>query len=352
MARIKPQNWKNTLSNSQQLGGIETSVLDNGAGRGVRIAWINTGTGLRYKLVLDRGMDILDAFFNEHSLAWISHAGLTAPQPFSNQGIDWLRTFGGGLLTTCGLSNAGPPNSDEHGSRGLHGNYSNLATEIISIKQPDIFSGDLSYELLGRITESSTFGPSLELIRRISGTLGSSEIHVHDHVTNRGNAPAPHMLLYHINCGWPLINEGTRIIWKGEIKPKLGEAEVKENSRRDGFRHCPAPMDSHSGFGEEVAFIDPSADAGDLVDCGYVNDDLELGLKISFSKAQLPWLIQWQHFGKNEYVTALEPATHPPIGQAAARSQKTLIWLEPGASRTYDLKLEVLTGEDAKKFGV
>ena len=116
------QNWKHTLSNSQQLGGIETSVLDNGAGRGVRIAWINTGTGLRYKVVLDRGMDILDAFFNEHSLAWISHAGLTAPQPFSNQGIDWLRTFGGGLLTTCGLSNAGPPNSDEHGSRGLHGN--------------------------------------------------------------------------------------------------------------------------------------------------------------------------------------------------------------------------------------
>jgi len=31
MARIKPQNWKHTLSNSQQLGGIETSVLDNGA---------------------------------------------------------------------------------------------------------------------------------------------------------------------------------------------------------------------------------------------------------------------------------------------------------------------------------
>ena len=125
------QNWKHTLSNYQQLGGIETSVLDNGAGRGVRIAWINTGTGLRYKVVLDRGMDILDAFHNEHSLAWISHAGLTAPQPFSNQGIDWLRTFGGGLVTTCGLSNAGPPNSDANGSRGLHGNYSNLSSSQI-----------------------------------------------------------------------------------------------------------------------------------------------------------------------------------------------------------------------------
>jgi hypothetical protein len=111
-------------------------------------------------------------------------------------------------------------------------------------------------------------------------------------------------------------------------------------------------MDSHAGFGEEVAFIDPQTDEMQQVTCGYVNDQLGLGLKISFSKTQLPWLIHWQHWGKNEYVTALEPATNPPIGQAAARSQKTLIWLESGASRTYDLKLEVLTGEDAKKFGV
>ena len=97
------QNWKHTLSNHQQLGGIETSVLDNGAGRGVLIAWINTGTGLRYKVVLDRGMDILDAFHNEHSLAWISHAGLTAPPTFFQSRhrlaahlwwrlIDYLRT--------------------------------------------------------------------------------------------------------------------------------------------------------------------------------------------------------------------------------------------------------------------
>ena len=68
MKHQAPQNWKHTLSNSQQLGGIETSVLDNGAGRGVRIAWINTGTGLRYKVVLDRGMDILDAF--SMNIAW------------------------------------------------------------------------------------------------------------------------------------------------------------------------------------------------------------------------------------------------------------------------------------------
>ena len=40
-------------------------------------------------------------------------------------------------------------------------------------------------------------------------------------------------------------------------------------------------------------------------------------------------------------VTGLEPGTHPPIGQAKAREQGTLIELEPGESRTYELSLEV-----------
>ena len=342
--------WRHKLSNPQQLGGIETSVVDNGPGRGVRIAWVNTGTGLRYKLVLDRGMDILDAFFNEYSLAWISHAGLTAPQPFSNQGIDWLRTFGGGLLTTCGLSNAGPPNTDGSGGRGLHGNYSNIPTELVSVRQPDVFSQDLSFELVGKIRETTTFGPSLEMLRTVSGTVGSAEIRIKDQVTNRGNSPAPHMILYHINCGWPLIDDGTRIVWQGEKKSKATDASNTEFNQTYGFTRCAPALEEHAGFGEDVAFIDPKADAHDQVVCGYANDELGLALKLSFSKIQMPWLINWQHWGKNEYVTALEPATHPPIGQAAARENGTLILLQPGETRTYDLKLEVLTGEKATGF--
>jgi galactose mutarotase-like enzyme len=350
---MNPKNlgsWKHKLSNTQQIGGIETSILDNGPGKGTRIAWINTGTGLRYKVVLDRGMDIVDALFNENSLAWISHAGITAPQPFSNQGIDWLRTFAGGLLTTCGLSSMGPPNEDETGSRGLHGRYSNSPAELISIRQPDIISEDLSFEIVGKIRETTTFGPSLELTRSISGSLGSPEIHIKDVVVNRGNTQTPHMLLYHINCGWPLIDEGTRIIWKGERQAKASDANTSDFNLKHEFTRCAAPMDAHAGFGEDVAFILPKADAHDRVVCGYANDELELAFKISFSKKQFPWLINWQHWGKNEYVTALEPATNPPIGQVEAKENGTLIYLEPGEKREYELKLEVLTGEKVKEF--
>ena len=143
------QPWYNKISNAFQLGGIETSVLDNGAGRGTRIAWINTGGGFRFKVVIDRAMDIADAFYNQHSLAWLSHVGITSPQPFSNHGMDWIHTFGGGLLTTCGLSHVGGPEADEYGERGLHGGVSNLPAEIESIIQPDPASWQDGYEHYG-----------------------------------------------------------------------------------------------------------------------------------------------------------------------------------------------------------
>ena len=68
---MKDKNWKDKISNPHQLGGIELSVLDDGTARGCRIAWFNTGSGLRFKVVIDRAMDIADAFYNQNSLAWI-----------------------------------------------------------------------------------------------------------------------------------------------------------------------------------------------------------------------------------------------------------------------------------------
>jgi hypothetical protein len=117
-------DWQNKVSNHAQVGGIETSVLDNGLCKGTRIAWVNTGAGLRYKVVIDRGLDIADAFCNQHSLVWLSHTGVTAPRPDANLGLEWLYSFAGGLLTTCGLTHVGGPEKDEFGERGLHGRIS------------------------------------------------------------------------------------------------------------------------------------------------------------------------------------------------------------------------------------
>ncbi len=338
--------WAGKLSNPAQLGGIETSVLDSGPGRGTRIAWINTGSGLRYKVVLDRTMDIADAFFQQHSLAWLSHGGVTFPQPLANQGMNWLRTFGGGLLTTCGLSHIGGPEQDEYGERGLHGQISNTPAEVESIIQPDVLAGKMDMSISGRMKETKVFGPSLELHRTISSTLGSSVIRIKDKVINRGNTPAPHMLLYHCNFGWPLVDEGAKLVWQGDWQNSSGEPGRIFNQDND-FRQCPAPMDEHSGTGEDVAFIDiPANEAGTCV-AGVHNPKLTIAVALRFPKKQMPWLTNWQHWGKGEYVTGLEPGTNPPIGQAKARANNTLIFLEPGESREYSLEIEVLTDESS-----
>jgi hypothetical protein len=343
---LKKRHWHEKISHYSQLGGIETSVLDNGAGRGTRIAWVNTGTGLRYKVVIDRAMDIVDAFYQQYSLAWISHNGVTAPRHAINKGLEWLQTFGGGLVTTCGLSHVGGPESDEYGERGLHGPISNSPAEIISIKQPDIFTGDLEMSITGLIRQTSVLGDQLVLRRTISGTLGEAAIRIHDEVINEGNTTAPHMLLYHLNFGWPLVDEGSEICWRGSWEPRAGNPDIIFNENNN-YRICSAPLDSHSGGGEEAAIIDPEADEDGWCSCGVYNPALQFGVAVKFQKQQLPVLTNWQHWGKGEYVMGLEPGTHPPTGQAKARREGNLIFLQPGERRNYELQFNILNTSTA-----
>ncbi len=341
---ILDKNWQDKVSHISQVGGIETSVLDNGLAKGTRIAWFNTGRGLRFKVVLDRGMDIMDASYKEHGLTWISHNGTTAAQPFSNRGLEWLKTFGGGLLTTCGLSNVGGPNEDEFGERGLHGRISNLPAEVESIIQPDPFRGQMEMSITGIMRESSVFGPVLELRRTISATLGTSEIRISDDVLNKGNTKVPLMLLYHINLGYPLVNEGSKINWEGDWKARDEKSEELFNDSND-FKTCPNPLDSHLGFGEAAAFIDMKADNNGFCHCGIENIKENLKLDIKYKKDELPAFCQWQHWAKGEYVTGLEPGTNPPIGQKQAREENTLEFLEPKQSRKFNLTFNLSTLE-------
>ena len=199
--------------------------------------------------------------------------------------------------------------------------------------------------ITGVVKETRVFGPMLEWRRTISGTLGQSIIRIKDQILNRGNTPAPHMLLYHFNFGWPLVDEGTDIIWNGAWESKDGDPNNPIFNKDNNYKKCPAPMEEHAGGGEEVAFINPEPDPSDQCTCGLYNGRLKLALALRFQKKELPWLMNWQHWAKGEYVTALEPGTNPPIGQAKAREEGTLIQLEPGGSRNYHLELEILQEE-------
>ena len=58
----------------------------------------------------------------------------------------------------------------------------------------------------------AVFGENLVLTRRIEAQLGGRAIAILDRVENRGFRPTPHMLLYHFNFGWPLLDQGSRFL--------------------------------------------------------------------------------------------------------------------------------------------
>jgi galactose mutarotase-like enzyme len=235
----------------------------------------------------------------------------------------------------------GGPEKDEFGERGIHGNISNLPAEIVSIIQPDPAAGKMDMSITGIIKETKVFGPSLELRRTISGILGEPTIKIHDEVINRGNTPAPMMLMYHFNFGYPMVDEGTKILWEGKWKPRFGDENAKIFKEGNDFKTCPSPLDDHLGTGEEVVFIDPNSDGSGMCMAGLYNAKIGLKVEVIFKKDQLPHLVNWQHWGKGEYVTGIEPATNPPIGQAQARANNELIFLESYETRSFELEIKV-----------
>jgi hypothetical protein len=320
MAKQPEYPWQDKICNSSQIGGIETSILDNGPGRGTRIAWIDTGAGLRYKVVLDRGMDIVDAFFNSASLAFLTHAGVTAPKPDTTRGIEWLYSFGGGLVTTCALTHVGPPESDEFGERGLHGRISNIPATVESIVQPDLPAGKLDFAIAGLVKETRLFGPSLELRRTISGHIGLPWLRIEDEVTNVGTTPAPHMILYHCNFGYPLVDDGVDIVYRGTCKSRGMPMDDAIFNDRFNYRKCRNPRTT-SRRPEACGFIDATADRRGIVTAGLVNRRLGIAGPVLQQAAACVWptgsTLAWAIMS-----CALEPGTNFPVGQGVPGNKR------------------------------
>jgi len=321
--------------NPSQLGGIETSVLDNGPGRGVRIAWVNTGGGLRYKVVLDRGLDIADAEFQGQSLTWHGFSGIVAPSHSYNRKLEWLRTFFGGLLVSCGPLNTGAPFVENDQEYGIHGTHSHTRATVESIVNPDPVRGRYEMRITGLVRTARLFNPNVELRRSLVSTLGEPSIRIHDVFLNRGNEPVPHAWLLHINFGFPLLEPGaSTYCYRGTLTPIGPGADWF--TKRKNFKAAPKPQEAHRGAGEAFTYVDPVADRRGIVTAGVVNFKRGFGVKIEYPKADFPRMGNWQHWGPGgEYVGALEPMTASVEGWEADRKRGWFRTLAPSEQVEY-----------------
>jgi hypothetical protein len=72
------------------------------------------------------------ALIKDKTLSWTSSVGEPHPAFYAAQGAEWLRSFPGGLLATCGLDHFGPPCHDEGADFGLHGCISNQPARSVN----------------------------------------------------------------------------------------------------------------------------------------------------------------------------------------------------------------------------
>jgi hypothetical protein len=324
---MREQKIKSYVGTMDQLARIRTSVLDDGRGRGIRIADVDNGSGLRFTVLLDRGMDIGDASFNGVPFVYQTPVGLVHPSHFEPDGFRWLRSFGAGLLTGCGLRNVGSPEAEKgmrvDGPLGLHGRLSNTPAEDIAVSKVWM-DGKYCLSVSGVIREVSFFGENMKLRRTISTAMGDNSITICDQVTNCGVRPSPLMLLYHINAGFPLLNESSVV--QGKVKSTVPRTESAA-ADIGKWNVCQPPTD---GYVEQCFYHDVEPDSDGMARMTLSNPQSGMAMEVAYRKAELPYFTQWKMMGRQEYAVGLEPANCHPDGQTPAQQNGALKTIEAG----------------------
>lgn len=333
----------------EQIGGVQPLTLAEGREQGVRALQLRTGTGLSLTVAVDRALDIVAAEWQGRSLCWQSPGGAAHPSYYEPAGLGWLRTFPGGLLATCGLTWYGAPHDDPqagvegHSGLGLHGRIGAIPARQVAWGGE--WEGDeYTMWVEGRMEEWILFGPHLELRRRLWARLGENRFHLRDVVTNRGFVAQEHMILYHVNLGFPLLDEGARCLFPA--RKVLARTAYAQQSIAQWDRFEPP----QPGLEERVYYYELAAQADGRTCVALVNRATDagqpLGLALRYNLEMLPVLVHWKMPGAGSYVTGVEPGTNYGDGRPREREAGRMIVLAPGESRTYEIEFDLLTTDE------
>ena len=272
-----PELWGTTYTRADllrhtgrlgQVAGVRLAALGDGSERGVRVLEFRTGTGFSFDVLVDRAFDIGRCELAGRSLAWDSGVGFAGPWFYEWEGLGFMRNWGGGFLTTCGIDHTlfmaedtaaqyhYPPKQTEEFP--LHGRLSNRPARLAGYGER--WEGDecvLWAE--GETLQASVFGEHLVLRRRIEARVGESRLTIADEVENVGWDRTPHMVLYHVNVGFPVASEGSEVLVPARSVEARGEHPV------EGYTTLAAPA---SAFVEQVFEHENAAEPDGTVPVG------------------------------------------------------------------------------------
>lgn len=313
------------IGHKSQVARVEEHRLVGGKGDGIRLLEVDNGIGLHMTLSVDRALDISRLSLRGINMGYFSPAGYTAPAFYREE--KFLKNFTAGFLTTCGLEAVGSPCVDEGEELPLHGTVSNIPAENVCYKQ-----NDEEIVICGEIADQVLFGRKFRMERKITVSLKENEFSVEDLIINEGDKKEPYEVLYHMNMGYPLLDEDSVV--KVNSKSVAGrDEEATKYIDTWNVMEKPQPQFQercyyHSIKGQGVASI--------------LQPKIGFGLAIEFDSNDLDCLTEWKMMGERDYVLGLEPGNCYPDGRKVMREKGILKFLNAGESKTLKFKVKLI----------
>lgn len=274
------RDLRHRIANDRHLGAAFESVGTSDGGKGLRTLAIHPSGGVHTRVLVDRGLDLGAAWVAGEPVSWTSVIGEQS-RSHIDAGEGWHKGWAGGLLTTSGPRHIGAPRdgSGRHGTHTDNAAY-DVRTEILG---PD--HDPCAVRVQGTIRDSDALDPGLVTRRTIDSAIGTPRISIRDEVTNKSPDPIKSPLLYHINLGYPFVDDGTTVEVGDEVQLHMGPPTRGPDSL--------------------LVLARASGDNGAIV------RSANRSARISWSSSTLPWLNIWARRTPGIYVLAIEPANQP-----------------------------------------
>lgn len=313
------------IGQEAQLYGIEEYRLTGGKGDGMRLFQVRNGKGLEMTVSPDRAADISRLSVFGINLSYFSPCGYVAPAYYQPTGSDWLKSFTAGFLTTCGLQAVGTPCIDRGESLPLHGSVANTPSD-----RAYWYEEEDRLVIKAFVRDETIFGRKLRMNRELEISLKENSFVIRDIIENTGDSTQPFEILYHMNVGYPLLDEDSVV----EI-PSVKVTPRDEHAAED-IANCLKMEKPQAGYVERCYYHRFADSAGKA---SIFQPKNGIRLTIGFDAEKLDGFVEWKMMGIRDYVLGLECGNCYPDGRDVMRKTGMLKFLEPGEKISYEVKV-------------
>lgn len=333
--KMNEKQLSKLVGSLQQVAGVRPILYTEGRAGGLKAFEVKNGS-LSFHAMADKCLDISECSYKGININFLSKPGLMGRNHFDTNGLEAQRSIMGGLFFTCGLENICPPCVDEGKEYPMHGRMRTTPAEHLSA---DSFWKDGKYHIRisGEMRESELFGENMLLRRSIETIYGERTVVVRDEIKNCAFRSEVLMLLYHFNIGYPLLQEGARLIIPSV--DVIGRDEISDVTR---WQVMDAPVDNAP---EQVFTHKLIADKDGNTFAALVNDTLQMGVLLEFNQRYLPNFMEWKSIASGDYVMGLEPANSSVLGRLDQKKQG-LHRIAPFGTETVELRITILDGAE------